>query len=225
MKKKLPIGLRKILDDMNSPNENLFLVKFSDDYLVKFIDLDDSSDFFFQITKINLATNDKTSYAIQYKPWNELTLDTRSINIMLESFRSHFTIWKNLLIESNIDSPLFDDSITKAYYNELEPRFEIVDKDANYNTFSINQQHRIIAYLNTARKIIEQHEDDDKEDKIESIKLIDETIKVISKTTKKEVLNKIRKIIAKGYKIGLQVGEKLVIEFTTELAKKLIVGS
>jgi hypothetical protein len=224
MKKKIPLGLRKILDDVNSQNDNLFSVEFGNDFIVKFNDNDNSSDFSFQVTKINSPEDNKHSYSIKYKPYCEQTLDSRTTSITLENFRSHFLLWKRLLVESNLESPLFDDIITQNYYDELEPKFEIIDEDANYNSFSISQQKRILEFLDVANKIIKAQEDNEVE-KVDIINLIEETKKSISKTTKNEVVKNIRRIIAKGFKMGLLIGEKLLIEFTTELAKKLITGN
>lgn len=224
MKKKIPLGLRKILDEVNSQIDNLFSVEFADDYVVKFNDKDISSDFFFEVTKINPPANNVTSYAIRYKPYNEETLDVRAVNVTLANFKGHFLTWKKLLIESNFESPLFDDMITQSYYDELEPQFEIIDDDASFKTFTIIQQTKIVKFLDVANQIIEDQKNDAVE-KIIIIKLIEETKNSISKTTKKEVLGKLRKIISLGFKMGLQVGEKLLIEFTTELTKKLIMNN
>lgn len=224
MKKKIPLGLRKILDEVNSQIDNLFSVGFADDYIVKFNDKDSSSDFFFEVTKINPPANNATSYAIKYKPYNEETLEVRTANVTLANFKNHFLIWKKLLIESNLESPLFDDTITQSYYDELEPQFEIIDEDANYKTFTIFQQKRIVIFLDVTNQIIEE-QNNDTVDKNVIIKLIEETKNSISRTTKKEVLQKLRKIISLGFKMGLQVGEKLLIEFTTELTKKLIMNN
>ena len=59
---------------------------------------------------------------------------------------------------------------------------------------------------------------------VETLSLIEIAKKSLSKSTKGEVVKSIRKIISKAFKISLQIGEKLLINFTTELAKKLIEG-
>lgn len=224
MKKNIPLGLRKILDDVNSQTDNLFSLEFSDDFILKFNDKDSLSDFFFEVTKINTPPKGATTYTIRYKPYSEETLEVRTSNVALASFRSHFLIWKNLLIESNLESPLFDDMITQSYYEELKPQFEIIDEDATYRPFSIIQQQKIIKFLDVTNQIIGEQKNDAVEKNV-ILKLIEETKNSISKTTKKEVFEKLRKIISLGFKMGLQVGEKLFIEFTTELTKKLILNN
>lgn len=226
MKKKIPIGLRKILDQVSSGNEGLFEAEFSDDCVIKFKDSDSESDFFFEIAKINPAqgNNNKVSYTIKYKPYNEETLSPHQTAVTLSNFRDYFNKWKNLLIEANKESPLFDDVFTQSYYDELEPKFEILDEDAEIKPYSIEQQQRIVEFLDKAQKILNRQKKKDEPEIKEASELIKETKANISKSTKKKVVKNIRKIIAKGFKAGLEIGQKLLIEFTTELAKKLIMG-
>jgi hypothetical protein len=183
-----------------------------------------NSDYFFEVTKINLSQvlNDIT-YTVSYKPTNEFTTEIVSRIVNLSSFREYFVNWKRLLIESNKESPLFDDYFTQKYFDELEPIFEIIDEDANFNPYSIEQQKIIIKFLENIENILKDQKNEQKEVG-EIIELIYETKANISKTTKINVVKKIRKIIAKGFKIGIQVGEKILIEFTTEFAKKILLG-
>ena len=188
------------------------------------MDLDNSSDFYFEIMRVIPASgNNKVAYRIKYLPHSEETLSPLETNVSLSNFRAHFTKWKNLLIESNKESPFFDDEFEKTYFEEIAPQFEIVEEDANIKPFSIEQQKMITAFLNKAEKVIKQRKDDSKDSK-STIELIGKTKSEITKSTKKQVIKNIKTIIAKGFKIGLQVGEKLLIEFSTELAKKLLLG-
>ena len=225
MKKKIPIALRKALDKEVEGTNGLFNIDFPNNSIIKFTDSDSNSDFFFEIKKINPAQGtNKVSYLIEYKPYNEESLSARHLNVNISNFSDHFKNWKNLLIESNKDSFLFDDLITQTYYDELEPKFEILDDDIQTKPYSIEQQKRIVIFLDKAQEILKNQEKDNLSVN-EAITLIEETKENISISTKKKVITNIRKIIAKGFKIGLEVGEKLLIEFTTELAKKLITGT
>ncbi|WGH76509.1 hypothetical protein P8625_04950 [Tenacibaculum tangerinum] len=225
MKKKIPIGSRKILDQVSSGNNGLFEAEFTEDCVIRFKDSDSESDFFFEIQKINAAQgNNIVSYTIRYKPSNEETLSPHHTSVNLSNFRGHFDKWKKLLIEANKESPLFDDVFTQSYYDELEPKFEILDEDAEIKPYSIEQQQRIVEFLDKAQKILNRQKRKNDPEIKEASELIKETKANISKSTKKKVVKNIRKIIAKGFKAGLEIGQKLLIEFTTELAKKLIMG-
>lgn len=223
MKKTIPIAIRKVLEELSKNRSDLFFIEFEKGSVITFKDVDTSTDFKFQLETINV-TNSGTTYTINYNPYNEENLKQHRTSTELKHIKGHFEKWLNLLTEINKESPLFDDPITQSYYEEIEPSFEIVDKDADYKTFSIKQQKMITAFLDKAYEVIEEKGDNSVEN--EEVKnLIEQTRKDLSKSTKKRVIKNIRSIIAKGFKIGLEVGEKLLIEFTTELAKKLMLGT
>jgi hypothetical protein len=224
MKKKIPLGLRKIMETESSGFNEIFTTEFTNNCIVRFKDADINSDYFFEITKINLSQvlND-TTYAIKYKPSDELTTESRGRNVKLSGFGEYFKRWKHLLMESNKESPLFDDYFTQTYFEELEPKFEILDEDSSFKPYSIEQQKKIIWFLENVENILKEENTELKEVK-ETFELITETKNNISKTTKKNVVKNIRIIIAKGFKIGLEVGQKLIIQFSTELAKTLLLG-
>ena len=224
MKKKIPIGLRKILDQEANDKNRLFRIEFGESPLIRFVDLDESSDFYFEIVKVIPASgNNKVLYRLKFLPYNEETLSPIETNVDLSNFRQNFTKWKNLLIEANKDSPFFDDEFEKTYFEEIEPQFKIIEEDAEIKPFSIEQQKMITAFLNKAEKTIKQSKDQT-EDSKSTIEFIEKTKAEITKSTKKQVIKNIKTIIAKGFKIGLKVGEKLLVEFTAELAKKLLIG-
>jgi|GEM_PF-4912883 hypothetical protein len=223
MKKTIPLAIRRVLEELSQDRRDLFIIEFEKGSVITFKDIDSISTFRFQLETINV-TNSKTSYVINYNPSNEENLNPIRTGAELNQIKGHFEKWLSLLSEINKESPLFDDPITQSYYDELEPSFDIIDKDANYKTFSINQQKLIVHFLNAAHTIIEEQNNMDIEGE-EVINLITETKKSLSKTTKKKVIKCIRLIIAKGFKIGLEIGEKLLIEFTTELTKKLLIGN
>ena len=127
------------------------------------------------------------------------------------------------MLKTNKRSILFDDPIANSYYEEIEEFFKIIDDDAELKGYSIKQQLKINEYLDSINVIISNENQEDL-DVIETLSLIEIAKKSLSKSTKSEVVKSIRKIISKAFKISLQIGEKLLISFTTELAKKLIEG-
>jgi hypothetical protein len=226
MKKKIPIALRKTLDKVAREHIDIIEAEFNRDSIIKFFDVDPESDYYFEVQKINISGNQhNTSYTIKYKPYTDITTAPRNVNVPLSNLENDFKRWISLVQESNSESPIFDDNFTQTYYEDLEPEFEILEKDANYRPFKKDQQKIIIYFLDQAEKIIAKDEKEENKDNAkETIKLIDLTRSKITQLSKKEVVKNIRKIIAKGFKMGLQIGEKLLIEFTTELTKKLLLG-
>jgi hypothetical protein len=207
----------ELSEDKNLP----FSIQFdSFTSIVIFRDLDPDSDFYFKIESVNsLNVNNRVTYKIKYKPYTEETLDYKNKTAYPEELELLISEWRDLLQKFNEKSPIFDDTIEQSYYDEIEPQFEILDEDAGYRPYPIEQQKQIILFLKKAKEIVENENDLEVKNTVD---LIEDTKNSISKLTKKEVVTKIRKIVARSFKIGIQVGEKLLIEFSTELVKKLI---
>jgi hypothetical protein len=220
MKKSIPIALRKVIEQESEDCNGLFTVNFDADSIVTFKDVDTSSGFYFSLKKIMVSQVGKITYAISYVPSHREHLNPVTTTLTIDAFKSHFHNWKAILKEMSSESLLFDDPITQSYYDELESDFETLDADVDFRPFRISQQLKIVAFLDEACEIISTRGIDS--DISEAIKLIEYTKANISSSTKKQVIQNVRKIVARGFKIGLEVGQKLLVEFTAELAKKLI---
>ncbi|NVO09396.1 MAG: hypothetical protein HXX16_05485 [Bacteroidales bacterium] len=225
MKKKIPLGIRKILDEVSSKAKELISIELNKGIIITLKDRDLESDYFFCILGINPHNAGKITYQIEYKPYNEETLSVKKINATLLGMKSELENWLKLLEESNKESLLFEDQITQKYYDDLEPKFEILDNDAYIKPYSIEQQKQILLYLDKASEFINNSELKNKTEIEEINYLIVETKETISNSTKKQVVEKIRKIVAKTFKISLQIGEKLLVDFAAELTKKMITGN
>lgn len=225
MKKSIPLTLRKALEEAAANYKNLFTIESDENSLVIFKDKDINSDFHFSIIRANTETNNQRSYLVVYKPMNEDSLSMNKVNMSVNSIKLNLVAWLKIIQELNKESPIFDDPIVQSYYDELESVFEIIDEDADVKGYSISQQKNIIAFLShitLTLKVYEEEKGCNKDEIKEIIDLVEGTKETISKNTKREVSIKIRKIIAKAYKIGLVIGEKLLLDFSTEFAKKMI---
>lgn len=225
MKKRIPLALRELLEKITKEHEELFLVQQPENSIIKFLDVDLDSDFSFEINKINpAAVETETSYTVKLKPWSENSMNQKIINLKLQSLGDYFKKWLTLLEKFNKKSVLFDDIFIQKYYEDLEPRFEILEKNISRSPYSIGEQKTIVKFLENTQEILNCQNDDDSLI-VETSELIQSTKQRISKLTKEKVIVNIRKIMARGFKIGLDVGEKLLIEFTTELVKKITYGN
>jgi uncharacterized protein (UPF0332 family) len=221
MKKTIPIAFRNYLDDLVKGNPNLIRPVFEDKFVVVLREKHDAnSPFYFRLEEINTDQHGKTSFIVEFVPSNYENLKPVRYAATFEMLKENVKTWINLLIEYNKDSLVFDDPITQRYYEDLEPQFTIIDKDADFAPHSFEQQEQLQKFLDFARQKVEAHTTP--ENKIEAeeiIKEIAEAKDVISKSTKSENTNKIRKIISRIYKINYDVGKELLIEFLTDAAK------
>jgi len=223
MKKMIPLELREAIDEFAMVNDNLFQVIIGDNPIVVFKDVDPDSNFCFQIDKVQLTDKGETVYKFQFLPSGSgHMLEYRGLS-KLEVVKAKLVMWRTLMVRANSPSPVFDDPFAQKYYDDIEPNFTILDEDADYSPYSIVNQEKIITFLERAKEILTEKADNDS-DAAEAIEIIQETTEALSRSTKKQVVSKIRMIIAKGFKVGMNVGKALLIEFTTELAKKLLLG-
>lgn len=228
MKRKIPLSLRKAIEEVAVNYKSLFTIESNESALVAFKDKEKDSDFYYNIVRANTESNNQRSYLVEYKPINEDSLSINKQNMSVNSIKVTFIAWLKLILEINKESPIFDDPIVQSYYDELETEFEILDEDAEVNAYSIVQQRKIIEFLSHITLTLQSYEeyyDYNKAEIKEITDLVEETKEMISRSTKREVFNKIRKVFAKIFKLGLEIGEKLLIEFSTEFAKKIITGN
>lgn len=228
MKKKIPLSIRKALEEITAMNSELIYPKIQhndNDPVISLIEKDMSSDFYFNLEKINIDKNGKTSYLIEYKPSNPENLNHLRVGVNLDNFKVHFGKWKDFLSKFNEDSNLFEDAIVKKYYDELANEFEIVDEDLVNMPFGMQQQVKLIELLDSAKETINkaitpENESEGKQLIIE----IEKTKAIVNKSTKKIVIDRIKMIIAKGWKFSLDVGKELLVSITAETIKRLGTG-
>ena len=223
MKKVLPLKVRRIVESNLKGKEHLFKFRVDKESTLTIYDADTESEFYFTYVEAYQDNNSNPIHRVWVQPRNSEDIEETELEVDIKTLEVSFEQWCNLIVEYNQESSVFNDSISQSYYDELEPNFKIVDEDADVKPFSIEQQKVIVQFLNRSKKLIAAQKKDIDNAK-EVISLIEEAKRTITRCTKSEVVRKIRKIIAKGFKVGLQVGEKLLIDFSTELAKKLLTG-
>ncbi len=221
MKKSVPISIRKILEKVLDDNPSLIRAVPDDKSVVIFKEkYDFDSSFYFKLESINVTQNGRTIYTIEYLPSNNENLKPKRHSTNSEELNTDIKTWIDLLIEYNKESIIFDDKITQKYYEDLEPQFTIIDKDADFAPHSFEQQEQLQKYLDFARHKIEvQVTSENQVEAEEIIKEIIEAKDVISKSTKTENISRIRKIIAKAHKMKYEIGKELLIEFLSDAAK------
>ncbi len=221
MKKTVPILVRKALEKVLDENPTLIRAVFDEKAVVIFKEkYDFESPFYFKLIAVNVNDSGKTTYTVEYLPSNYENLKSRRHSNSLEGLNDDIKTWINLIIEYNKESIIFDDKITQKYYDDLEPQFTIIDKDADFAPYSFAQQEQLQKYLDFARQKIEaQVTPENKTEAEEIIKEITEAKDVISKSTKSENISRIRKIIAKAHKMKYDIGKELLIEFLADAAK------
>lgn len=223
MKKTVPISIRTFLEQVLKENPFLIRAVFEEKSVVVFKEKNDlDSPFYFRLESINVNQSG-TSYTVEYLPENANNLNPKRHSNSLEGLKNDIKTWLGLLIEYNKDSIIFDDVITQKYYDELETKFKIIDEDADFAPHNFQQQEYLHNFLQNAKlKIQAASSPENKIEALEIIKNIDEAKDKISKSTKSENVNRVRKIIAKAYKMRYEIGKELMIDFTSDTIKALL---
>lgn len=202
MKKIVPISILTHLEEVLTEHPNMIRAVFEEKSIVVFKEkFDFGSPFYFKIESINVDDIGRTSYTVEYLPYNQNNLNPRRHSNLLDGLKVDIIIWLSLLVEYNKESIIFDDAITQKYFEYLEPKFKIIDEDADLAPHNFEQQEHLQGFLENAKLKIEaaitpesQHEAEEILNDIQKAK------EKISKSTKSENVNRVRKIIAKAYK-------------------------
>lgn len=194
--------------------------------VILFKDKDPKSDFYFKVDKINAEIGKRTTYSIDYKPSTRENVLSVKATVNVDDLKKKMQSWLLLMNQYNEKTLLFDnDPIINAYYDELEPAFEILDDDADYSPFNYSQQKTLISlYEDVIESIIENTTKENEDESQIIIQGIRESQELITKSTKKEVVEKFRKNLAKLRKFSIQVFEKTLVKYFSDIGKKLING-
>ena len=225
----MPIRLLSILSEfLDKQNELFYRIETSDECLIKYIDSDPTSSFFFSILNYTVDTGDNISLQLEYKPASDADVNLRSITVYSPSLIDHFNNWVGMLRKYNeLRSPFDVNFIEQQYEDEFLQEFEIVndDKDSDRNSYDLDTQKKIDRYLSDVLIKLDEVRNETNLKEIDSLKNEVEHLKnVQTKLTKKVFIQRFSKIAAKARKIGLEVLKWIATEALKEIAKEAIKG-
>lgn len=227
-KKKLPITILKSLEPFVSltgkkfnivnPSENLLFIK----------DKDDTSDFYFKIEKYEKKVNGSFQFLMDRKPMNEYQNENHRVWIDIKRLETEFKTWISLLDQYDSIESFYDDSILKANTDRFYEQFKILDKNADKETFNLEQQLYLEEYLKKTRKKLEQlkqYKTGTEKSDIEDLEKETEKIEsVLTKESKTQIIMRLSKFWGKAQKTGLEVIKEIFIEVAAEITKRLMIG-
>lgn len=219
-KKDIPINIHKIIE----PNLMKFGKVFDiervkqtnsyNDHLIKIIDVDTDSNFYFKI----VSFNSQSGFTIERKP-SSLGNNGEVTNLISENNASkYFNEWISLLETYDSTPTVFDDPILKRFEEEYFAEFELLDdnKDKpldNRNILLLDE------YLKNLIDNLEIRKSEENKLQIEEIQsnavLLKESL---TNKTRLEIVKNLSKIFAKVKKLGTSY----LKEFITEGRKQLI---
>jgi hypothetical protein len=215
-KKDLPLSVLKTLEPFVSLHGDSYIRIEDEKCLIKFIDNDKDSDFYFAINRFK---DDKL--IITYKPFSSNSTEASGIEISPNDVNNHFKVWIKILNDYSSTKSVYDDPILKSFEEEFFAEFEIIDED-KYKPLENDKIFLLDEYLENLVGGLEKHKTEVNENKIIEIQsdiiLLQENL---TNSNRQEIAQKISKIFAKIKKLGI----KYFKEFITEGTKQIISNS
>ncbi|MBL7914391.1 MAG: hypothetical protein JNL49_05035 [Bacteroidia bacterium] len=222
-KKELPLTLLLAIKQ-GIPMESLLYSIVDSPHILHAVDKDPNSDFFFSIKGYE-TTNGKFHALLKFKPRNKDSISVYEPRIEIKSLSNVFSNWANLLREYE-KIKIFDDPILKCYEDEFLSNFEILDDDADFNSFDLKTQIIIDQYLEYCEtKLLDAKTEANNnviEDVLAEVKFLKENQTIL---TKRKVIQKLARIWAKTRKIGMKLLMDIYEEAKKEIIRQLIRGN
>jgi hypothetical protein len=183
------------------------------DSLIKFIDTDEVSPFFFRIVKY-----EEQKFLIERSPISESSVSVSANWYEINKIENIFEAWINLLESYETTPTVFDNPILDSFEKEYFDEFEILEED-QHKPLENDKILLLDEYLENLTNSLSKYKTEENKSKIEDIQsniiLLQENL---TNNSRKEVAQKISKIFAKIKSLGT----KYLKEFITEGKKQLI---
>lgn len=225
-KKELPLEIIRLIQSLSEIVKDLddVIIEKHENCLLLIKDRDIESDFHFTIHSCEVK-NVKLFSTISYKPSSTKNPKEYSATISASAIKPSLERWLSLIREYNLPYPLFDDPIIQSYLKDLEPDFEIIDADANQAPYNFDKQlHINNVYNKLIELVLKEKTNENQEEAEHIISLIEANKKEISKQTKKQVVENLKRVVAHCFKYSFEVGKSIVADVIVEIGKRLLTG-
>lgn len=224
-KKEIPLTLLKIATEIVRKYPMIDVV-FGDGSIMTFKDNDPTSNFRYAMVRYKIVRGTEVLYEVNFFPESSERLFEYSTSVEPYLLLEHVTKWAEIVKSFDETPSIFDDPILKAYEEEFEKEFDIMDDDANEQPFSVKQQLYLDDYLENAIDKLEnlkQNKSEDVKGKISDVQKDAQHIRMsMTNNTKREVMKKMSKFWAKCMKLGIEVIKELTVQVAVEGFKRLL---
>lgn len=225
-KKKLPISILRSLESFVNLTGEKFKIIDPKENLLHVLDIDNTSDFYFKLEKYEKKQNGSYQFLMGRKPKSEYENGSLRTWIDIKSLETQFKTWINLLDQYETIESFFDDLIIKSNAERFFQKFDIVDGNADKETFDLEQQLFLEEYLINSRKKLEELKKGKTKEQVIEIEILEkETEEIQSALTiesKNKIMVRLSKFWGRAQKIGLQVIKETFVNVTAELTKRLM---
>lgn len=134
-----------------------------------------------------------------------------------------FNNWLSLVYEyEKFEIPEFYKSVEDQYAEEFYHELKLIDEDADFKPFSLNEQLRIDSYLEKTIECVKVEQEGSSEDYSEIIDAADKLRKDQSKLSKNATLNKLSVLLGKIRAKSIPFFKMIFNEFTKTLMSEML---
>ncbi|MFA5814726.1 MAG: hypothetical protein WC865_03805 [Bacteroidales bacterium] len=217
MKKEIPLIILEILEKYVDLKSEFFEIIEPGIFLLKAIDKDKSSDFYFNVQEYNTERGIKL--LIERKPESDLSIKECKQWIFGNGLDASFNLWVALLEKYKTVNSFFDDPIIKAFEEEYYAEFQLIEEDAETKPFTTKQILAIDEHLEYIVNHIGKFETEHNKDQIQEIKKdIEELRDELTLKSKAWIARNLSQVWAKIAKQG----PKLIKGLLSETKKQII---
>jgi hypothetical protein len=210
-KKKIPLVVLELIEPYLSNGINSIRLVDPGNGLLKFIDADEKSDFYLTVTEAKYD-NKALFLTIDSKPRSKEIVDAYQTSLDSSLFDNFIKHWVGLIDRYNNIKSIYEDPIEKKYQEDFIAELEILDSDADVNSFNLNQQIWLDTYLDKVILEIENVDTNNEMSDLQEIKEAANELKTdLTKLTKRIIIQKLSKIWAKAQKHGLVILKQIYL--------------
>jgi hypothetical protein len=226
-KRKIPLEILEALKRGKDSKLDLVTLSDNSDCLLLLVDKNKDSDFVFSITKVE-NQNNVMKYQTNIKPQSEQVITPISLWLTGKEVSGRLRTWLNILEAYNSIDTIFDDPILKTNQDRFVKQFNLVDEDADYSSFNLEQQIYLDDYLSEAIEHIKARQINATEkEKLQLIDLQNEAIEIkhsLTNKTKNAIIQKLSWFWAKTQVFSIELIKEVLTKSITEISVKLITG-
>ncbi|MEX8548026.1 MAG: hypothetical protein V5804_10540 [Mucilaginibacter sp.] len=221
-KKDFPLIILESLQSFVDLKGNAFNVINPEDKLLKIIDSDEKSSFYFNIDKYEKQQSGIHKILLDKKPISKTNTQNQQFWIEVKDLQPHFNAWLELLNSYNKVKSFFDDPIINSYTESYFSEFELVDEDANSNPLTPRQILLLDEHLEYIENNIENYQNESNASQIQEIK--NDIIELRENLTNKSKAWIVKNLSKSWAKLTKQ-GTRFLKDFLNEAKKQVIVES
>lgn len=222
MKRNVPLAIRRMIEEDLGDNVNLIKIEYSDDFIVQVTEKTDVTPNYFRV--IDTKTLDgKTIYTIKLQPAGKHSAKEADLDLDYYNLQKRFQTWVEVMAANNEYNPLFDDPIIQSYYEEIGPKFEVLDTNADRVPFSPEQQGYLLGiYDKVAEQVRAEMNETNKVEADTLLKAIEAAKANVSKETKRDAMQRLQRIAAMGMKYSFYIGKLIMEGLVVTVALKML---